>query len=244
MSLILSARGSRRNSRRPADGLHVLRGVDLDLEAGRDPRRSWAPRAWGRARCCTSSGRSTGRPEGRSTSRGGCLRPRGPGPRCLPEPAHRLCVPVPPPAARVHRRGERHDAGPDRPATPRRDGAGAGRGASGQRSVWSDRVDHKPHELSGGSSSGWRSPAASSTRPAWSSPTSRPGTWTRRPRAAPRPDVYSGQGAGPAWIVVTHNESLAELPIIEAAGRRDGSAAEAERDDGSGEAGREGRRRA
>ena len=45
------------------------------------------------------------------------------------------------------------------------------------------RLRHRPRELSGASSSAWRSPARSSTSRRCCCATSRPATWTRRPAA-------------------------------------------------------------
>ena len=67
----------------------------------------------------------------------------------VPQRRDRLRLPVPPPAARVHRPRERDDAGADHAAAARRARASARRRCCAG-SDWPHRLSHRPGELSGG----------------------------------------------------------------------------------------------
>ncbi len=66
-----------------------------------------------------------------------------------PQPEDRVRVPVPPPAAGVHRAGERDDAAADR-RRGRNRLPGRGRRSCSRRSGWPGRMSHRPAALSGG----------------------------------------------------------------------------------------------
>ena len=73
----------------------------------------------------------------------------------VPEPQHRLCLPVPPPAARIHRTGEHHDAGPDRRYSPRK---GKDKAEESLNEVGlGQRMTHRLANCPAANSSGWPS---------------------------------------------------------------------------------------
>ena len=151
--------------------------------------RSWARAARGRARCCTCWARWTRRRRARSVLDGaayGALGRRGAG--RAPEPAAGLRVPVPPPAAGVHRAGERDDAAPDRRmgAAPR---ARARAEELLARGGLAGRMTHRPARavgrraaaLRGGAGAGARSRAGAGRRADRATSTTRNGVMVARP---------------------------------------------------------------
>ena len=132
--------------------------------------------------------------------------------RGVPQPSHRLRLPVPPPAARVHRARERDDAGAD-PARCSIDRARkmAARHPRPRRPLASP---HPPARAScpAASSSASRSRARWCSSRRCCSPTSRPATSTARPaRRSTSCSSSSTASAGSTLLVVTHNPDLAAL---------------------------------
>ena len=127
----------------------------------------------------------------------------------LAQPAPRLRLPVPPPAARVQRARQRGDAA----AHPSREPGRAAR--DGARPRW--RRWAWPRACSTGRAScPAASASASRSRARWSrarpacSPTSPPATSTARPpTACSKPMLALARERGTAFVVVTHDEALA-----------------------------------
>ena len=140
----------------------------------------------------------------------------------VPQPRDRLRVPVPPPAARVHRARERDDAGPDHaPVARRRARARGGDVDAGWG--WPPRLTHRPGRAVGrrAAAGGAGARAAACGRGCcW--PTSRPATWTPRPGARCTSCSSSSIASCEMTIlIVTHNDELAAQDASQAAhGRR------------------------
>ena len=144
--------GPRGLGKRYGDGDRRSRSCTTSISTSRPARRwsSSASRASARARCCTCSARST-RPTAGEVRFDGVALDRARRARAgrVPQSRDRLHLPVPPPAAGLHRPREHDDAGPDRrPGLGRRRGARARRAR--RRSASAQRLEHKPGELSGG----------------------------------------------------------------------------------------------
>ena len=143
------AQSSRKEYPTPRGPLRVLSDVSFSLRRATRPR-SWARRAAARARCSTSSARSSRRPSGTVTLDG--RNPFQLTPTDLAafrNTADRLRVPGSLPAAAVHRARERadSDAGRAEPTAERR--RARARELIEQVGL-ADRIDHRPGELSGG----------------------------------------------------------------------------------------------
>ena len=182
-------------------------GVDLERRAGASSSRSWARAGRGRARCCTCSARWTV-PTGGTVSTGWqrVSRARGERTRGAAQPEDRLRVPVPSPAARVHRAGECDDAAADRRERPKR------RRGRGPRSCWRRwaspaRMTHRAGAAlgrraaagGGGAGAGQRPGAAAGRRAV-----GQPRRAQRRPAARPVRAAWPASYET-AVVVVTHN---------------------------------------
>ena len=156
---VLEVAGVSKQYATPSGPLDVLSGHRPSRSRPATASRSSVRRAAARARCCTSSARSSRRASGTVRLDGvEPVRPRRSPPRRVPQPAGRLRVPGPPPAAAVQRARER--AGAD--ARRRRDEAD-GAAVRAARSTCSTQVG-----LSHGCTTARRScPAARSSAWRW-----------------------------------------------------------------------------
>jgi hypothetical protein len=146
--------------------IDVLRGVDLRLEPGE------------KVAVIGQSGAGKTHLPARSWAR----LDRAARARQLPQRDHRLRVPVPSPARRVHGPRERHDARPSSAASPTKRPA-SGQGTCSTPSASATGCTTGPASSRAANSSGWRSPARWSAAPRCCWPTSPPATSTQRPRS-------------------------------------------------------------
>ena len=156
----------------------VLHGVDLQVYARRDAWRSSAPRVRARARCCTCWAGWTRRPRARCSCMGQDFAHSMPRRRAAAQPAPRLRLPVPSPAAGIQRAGQRGHAA----AHPPRN-AGAVR-AAGRRDAGARWACRKRVHASAGRAVGRRAPARGDRARAGHAPGLRDG---RRAHRQPRP---------------------------------------------------------
>ena len=126
-------------------------------------------------------------------------------------PAHAgLRVPVPPPAAGLHRAGERDAAGAGARRPRRHSRARARRARCSTASAWARRCSASRPSCPAACSSAWPSPARWRCSPRWCWPTSPPATST--PHSSD--EVFAllrriHAQAGTSFLVVTHDPRLA-----------------------------------
>ena len=174
--------------------------------------RSSARRASARARCCTCSAGSIAPTQGTVAHRRRASSTALPdaGARRVPQPARRLRLPVPPPAAGVHRARERRDADADRaacrPAEARPRAEALLRARRAGRAA--RRTGRACCRAASSSAWRWRARWSCGRRCCW--PTSRPATSTSTPptrctRCCARCTATHGLTS----VIATHNPRLA-----------------------------------